>query len=83
MTSTMARMITEKSEFSRFMQSINTWFREISDSGGVLALTEGQPGLSDLQVDREVRLQAKVTDGDVSTSLAFQTGKLHVTVENT
>ncbi len=44
--------------------------------------TEGQPGLSDLQVDREVRLQAQVTDGDVSARLSLQTRKLHVAVEN-
>ena len=44
--------------------------------------TEGQPSLSDLQVDREVRLQAQVTDGDVSARLSLQTRKLHVTVEN-
>lgn len=47
------------------------------------ALTEGQPRLSDLQVDREVGLQAQVTDGDVGTRLSLQTCKFHVTVENT
>lgn len=44
--------------------------------------TESQPGLSDLQVDAEVCLQAQVLDGDVSTRLALQTRKLHVAVEN-
>lgn len=44
--------------------------------------TESQPGLSDLQVDREVRLYAQVTDGDVRAGLTLQTRILHVTVEN-
>lgn len=48
----------------------------------LLVRTESQPGLSDLQVDREVRLQAQVTDGDVRARLSLQTRKLHVTVEN-
>lgn len=45
-------------------------------------LTESQPGLSDLQVHREVCLQAQVTDGDISSGLSLQTCKLHVAVEN-
>lgn len=48
----------------------------------VCVRTESQPGLSDLQVDAEVCLQAQVLDGDVSTRLALQTRKLHVAVEN-
>lgn len=48
----------------------------------VFVRTESQPGLSDLQVDREVRLQAKVTDGDVRAGLTLQARKLHVAVEN-
>lgn len=48
----------------------------------VFVHTEGQPSLSDLQVDREVRLQTQVTDGDVSARLSLQTPKLHETVEN-
>lgn len=48
----------------------------------MFVLTEGQPSLSDLQVDREVGLQAQVTDGDVSARLSLQTGIFHVTVEN-
>lgn len=44
--------------------------------------TESQPGLPDLQVDREVRLQAQVTDGNVSARLSLQALKLHETVEN-
>ena len=51
--------------------------------GGVCrVLTEGQPGLSDLQVDGEVRLQAQVLDGHVRSGRALQTGKLHVAVED-
>lgn len=46
------------------------------------ARTESQPGLSDLQVDAEVRLQAQVMDGDVSAWLALQARILHVAVEN-
>lgn len=57
---------------------INTSHRGVLKTGGVH--TEGQPGLSDLQVDGEVRLQAQVTDGDVRARLSLQTRKLHVTV---
>lgn len=52
-------------------------------SVSVFVRTESQPSLSDLQVDREVRLQAQVTDGDVRTRLSLQALKLHETVENT
>lgn len=45
--------------------------------------TERQPGLSNLQVYGKVCLQTQVTDGNIRTRLALQTGKLHVTVENT
>lgn len=45
--------------------------------------TEGQPGLSDLQVHREIRLQAQIPDGDVGAGFSFQRGVLHVAVENT
>lgn len=45
-------------------------------------LTEGQPCLLDLQVDREVCLQAQVTDGDVCARFSLQGGVLHVAVEN-
>lgn len=48
----------------------------------VFVRTESQPGLSDLQVDREVRLQAQVPDGDVRAGLTLQIRILHVTVEN-
>lgn len=52
-------------------------------SVSVFVRTESQPGLFDLQVDREVRLQAQVVDGDVSTRLSLQAFVLHETVENT
>ena len=45
-------------------------------------LTEGQPGLSDLQVDGEVCLQAQVLDGDVGSGHSLQTGELPVAVED-
>lgn len=34
-------------------------------------LTKSQPSLPDLQVNREVRLQAQVADGDVSAWLSL------------
>lgn len=71
-----------KKQHNRLTGFVNTSVRDLLQNQSVSALTEGQPGLSDLQVDREVRLQAQVTDGDISTGLTLQAGKLHVTVEN-
>lgn len=47
------------------------------------ALTEGQPCLSDLQVDREVRLEAQLLERHISTCLSLQGSVLHVAVEDT
>lgn len=81
MTSRIARMITDKrSKRNRF---VYIWYRETLQDERECALTEGQPGLSDLQVDREVQLEAQVTDGDVRPWPALQTVIFHVTVENT
>lgn len=68
-------------ERSTLTGCVSTSLRSQNDR--VFVLTEGQPGLSDLQVHREVRLQAQVADGDISTGLPLQAGELHVTVENT
>lgn len=46
-------------------------------------LTEGQPGLSDLQVDGEVGLEAELLDGHVRARFLLQGGVLHVAVEDT
>lgn len=45
--------------------------------------TEGQPGLSDLQVDRKVSLEAQVLEGHIGARLSLQGGVLHVAVEDT
>lgn len=79
MTSTMARMITAK-ERRRFVRHAP---RKGRKAERVLVRTERQPGLSNLQVHGKVGLQTQVADGNVGTGLALQTGKLHVTVENT
>lgn len=64
------------------MGFVNSSSTDMLNNESVSVLTESQPGLPDLQVDREVRLQAQVTDSDISTRLTLQAGKLHVTVEN-
>lgn len=48
---------------------------------GGLGLTEGLPGLPQVQVDAEVRLEAEVHQGDVGASLTTQSGVFHVAVE--
>lgn len=45
-------------------------------------LTEGEPGLPDLQVDGEVRLEAELLDGHVGAWLSLQGSVLHVAVED-
>lgn len=58
--------------------------RVSTNTGGAgVSLTEGQPGLLDLQVHREVRLQAQVLDGHVGPGLPLQDRKLRVAVVNT
>lgn len=57
-------------------QRVKTW--RVYDA----VLTEGQPGLSDLQVDGEVSLEAELLDGHVSARLSLQGSVLHVTVED-
>lgn len=47
-----------------------------------VGLTEGQPGLPDLQVDGEVCLEAELLQSDVGSRLAFQFCILHVAVED-
>lgn len=46
-------------------------------------LTEGQPGLSDLQVDGEVCLEAQLLYGHVCARFFFKGRILHVAVEDT
>ena len=45
-------------------------------------LTEGQPGLSNLQVDGEVRLEAQILDSHVRARFPFKGSVLHVAVED-
>lgn len=78
-TSTIARMITAQ----QGKKPINTIPETPNIETCVPVLTEGQPGLPDLQVDREVCLDAQVTNGDISARFSLQAGKFHVTVENT
>lgn len=49
---------------------------------GLEALTEGQPGLADLEVDHEVRLEAQLLKRDICSWFPFETGILHVAVED-
>lgn len=46
-------------------------------------LTEGQPGLSNLQVDCEICLEAQILDSHISAGLSFQGRVLHVAMEDT
>lgn len=76
--STTARMITAEEGGQRVSGG------SFSGNGGgaVVVLTEGQPRLPDLQVHREVRLQAQVPDRHVGPGLPLQARKLHVAVVN-
>lgn len=51
------------------------------DRTGGLGLTEGQPGLLQVQIHSEVCLKAEVHQGDVGASLPTQSGVLHVAVK--
>lgn len=46
-------------------------------------LTEGQPSLSDLQVDCEVCLEAQLLQSHIRAWFSFQGSILHVAVEDT
>lgn len=48
-----------------------------------LGLTEGHPGLPQVQVHAEVCLKAEVHQGDVRASFTTQSGILHVAVKYT
>lgn len=49
--------------------------------GGVPQLTESHPSLPQVQVHSEVRLEAKVHQGDVGACLSTESRVLHVAVE--
>jgi hypothetical protein len=49
---------------------------------GVLQLTKSHPGLPQVQVHSEVRLEAKVHQGDVGACLSTESRVLHVAVED-
>lgn len=50
--------------------------------GGGWTLTEGQPGLAQVQVDAKVGLEAQVRQGHIGTRFSFQFGVFQVTVED-
>lgn len=84
MTSTMARMITGRQR----RNTSCTWpYTGVCVFVRVyvcvfIALTEGQPSLSDLQVDSEVSLEAQLLKSDVGPWLSLQVCILHVAVED-
>lgn len=80
MTSTMAKMITERQRNASYATLVHAFV--CVSVYACVALTEGQPGLPDLQVDGEVGLQAQVSDSDVGARLPTQAGVLHVAVED-
>lgn len=45
-------------------------------------LTEGQPGLLQMEVDTEICLEPKFFQGNIRTSLSFQLGIFHVAMKD-
>ena len=81
-TSRMLRMITAggaESDQVRHLPGLPTATQ--ASLNGELGLTEGHPGLPQVQVHAEVRMEAKVHQGDVRAGLATQSSVLHVAMK--
>lgn len=69
-------------EMSTMERCTEKWHGPSPSLRAVERLTEGQPGLLQVEIDSQVCLEAQVHQGNVRACLSFQFAVLHVTMED-